>query len=206
MINPKIRASEVGFAGSWYALSARVLHDRVLVKFALSEWLSRGARRWLDLEQPENVVEIYILVVTGVICYFWLSLPTGGGVLRSAAIAVSAYRLFEVVVVALGIVVESFFVVAGKSLLTAALYGVQMMLIFATLGEAFTPSARDWSPRPVSHLDWIYMAFTNMFSLGNGFSPASQGSKLVVMGSLGSGILVLSIFVAYAIGQYARTR
>lgn len=178
-------------------------HDRVLTNLIPSDWISRAARRWLRLKEPENVVEIYILVITGLLGWFWLSLPTTSTAMQVLALVVSGIRCYEIFVVALGLIAGSAYVVAGKSLVTAGFYGIQMMLIFATVGEGAVASTNDWAKvAPHGHLDWAFLTFTNMFTLGNGFLPMSRGSKLLVMGSLASGLLVLSIFVAYAIGQY----
>jgi hypothetical protein len=199
--------SSPAFDGSLLFAGATRLHG-LFLWVAPSEIIARVVRRltgWSP-ERAERVVELYIITVTLALAALWLAdahQPAKWLALLGAVVAV--WRGVEICTVALGLVVRSGSVIAGKSLIVVGIYAVQFPLILAITNEIFAGESGDWSRnRPHGAIDWLYLSATNIFTLGNSITPKSTAAKALVIASLAVGVLLLSVFVTFAIALYNR--
>jgi len=208
MTQGQTSGSSPAFEGSLLFAGAARLHD-LFMWVAPSEVIARIVRRltgWSP-ERAERVVELYIIAVTVALVVLWLKdAHQSSQWLQLLGAVVAVWRGVEICTVALGLVVRSGRVIAGKSLITVGIYAVQFPLILAVANEIFAGGSGDWSHnRPQGAIDYLYLSATNVFTLGNSITPASTSAKALIIASVGVGVLLLSVFVTFAIALYNRS-
>ena len=146
---------------------------------------------------------IYIASVTVLLVVGWLLVGDGSG-FDAAAVVIAVVRGVELVGFALALLrVGSggeFFV---PEIETIPVYFVQMPLILAIASRVIAPHGfADSNGIPTgSPIDYLYLSWTNMTTLGSQYSPTTDPAKVLVIVSGASGILVIGVFLAYAISR-----
>ena len=154
----------------------------------------KGNKSW------SQAVALYVVVVTVLLVVLWLT--AGPGFVGSAMAAFAAYRLVEIFAVGAGLIARIKAASIAHDLRTIGLYVVQMALIFAILGEVFVADSSNWGgSMPTDRVGWLYLGFTNLLVRGNQFDAKSDLAQALVALNLGSGVFLLSVFVAFAVSK-----
>lgn len=123
---------------------------------------------------------------------------------------VALFRLLEIGVTVLGFVLGQRDPKIARSLLTIAALALQVAFIFAILDHSFAP---DGFVKPEAlpmgqtqmHVaetpfEYLYLSWTYMTTLGNDYVAESTGANILQLAAATSGIFLLGIVVARAIG------
>jgi hypothetical protein len=163
---------------------------------AISNYVGRLPRKNLWLE-------IYILLWTALLVLMWAVNPghaTVGHVISLAHLfaVLAVYRWCEIFATILGFALPGIASFRPPRLLVvAAVYGLQITLVFAILDHAFAPGG--WSA--TSHaFDYLYVSWTDMTTLGAKAGTTSAAHALT-MATVTSGVLLLAILVARAVND-----
>ena len=134
----------------------------------------------------------------------WMINPEAEG-LRIFFGLLAGWRLLEVCVTGLGTALAQEQQVRARSLVTIAIYGVQLTLIFAILYHSFAATDFVTNSAPAAHLassDYLYISWTNITSLGNStYSPTSEVARFLEVGTTTAGILLLGVLLAFGINE-----
>jgi hypothetical protein len=149
--------------------------------------------------------DIYVLAVTLLLVLLWLFVDPGDS-LATVALVIAIVRGAEVMVVALGLILVRDDVHLGRDqLLVAAVYGVQLPLILAIIariGMAGEFSAAGGT-HPSSPLEFLYICWTNMTTLGNNYVATTDLARGLVIASGAVGIILLGLFITVGVGRLA---
>lgn len=133
----------------------------------------------------------------------WLLNP-GLGLLKGLAAFLALYRLLEILVTGLGTALDQLDQARARSLVTIVFYALQMTLIFAILYHTFTPTnfveeSGPTSTPASSPLDYAYISWTNITSLGNAYQPKGNPARLLEALTTTAGIFLLGVLLAFGI-------
>lgn len=135
----------------------------------------------------------------------WLASP-GNDLLAKLLAGVALLRLAEIGNTILGFVLDRREPLLAGSLITVALQALQIALVFAIVDHAF---ARDdfviqdgerTGEVATTAFDHLYLSATTMITLGNQYDPATGLARLLELGTATSGIVLLGVVVARAVG------
>jgi hypothetical protein len=149
---------------------------------------------------------LWVVVVTGGLIYMWMANPADATI-RDVFSGLAAWRWLEIVTVGLGIALKQEESVLGNSLLTIGVWAVQLALIFAVLDHTFATNAFVLYPHTraavaATHpLEYLYIAWTYMVTLGSSFEPTTGGARVLSMATSTSGVMLLAVFVASAVAR-----
>ena len=132
---------------------------------------------------------------------------------RSIIVALATLRWVEIATYSLGLVLATHWPKTAGSLVTVAVYALQIALIFAIIEQCLVPHdfVDQAHKAAAGHFDYLYISWTNMTTLGNEYAPVSAGARVLRVGSVTSGVLLLSVIAArtlqfaYEAGQRAKT-
>jgi hypothetical protein len=149
---------------------------------------------------------IWVVFVTIGLLIMWQINP-GDDITKDLFGALAALRWLEIFTVGLGIVLRQKESVIGHSLVTIAVLGAQVALIFAILDHSFATT--DFAPPggisavtvPSRPFDFLYISWTQMVTLGNAYTPKTDAARALTMATSTSGVLLLAVFVASAIAH-----
>jgi hypothetical protein len=134
---------------------------------------------------------------------FWLINPAPC-LWKGMAAFFALYRLLEILVTGLGTALNQLDQARARSLVTIGFYAVQMTLIFAILYHTFAPTdfveGGPLASTPASSpLDYAYISWTNITSLGNAYQPEGNPARLLEALTTTSGIFLLGVLLAFGI-------
>jgi hypothetical protein len=181
---------------------------RFLLRFCLSWWLidrrekqmGREAGAW-DLRRAG-----YVMFWVVVLVVMWAINPTDD-LFRKAFVGIAAWRWLEVFTTGLGVVLDRGAQVRARSLITLAIYGLQITLVFAILDHSLAASSDFITSdgiRATGAFDYLYVSWTDMTTIGNAYIPHSVAARALKMATTTSGILLLGILVAFGINEVKR--
>lgn len=194
---------------------AALLIYRLGFWLAPSWWFIDTRKRQRTAEEEEKESAIYVTIWFLVLTAAWLWAPSDG---TAATIlgCLALFRFVEIAVAILGFVLDQREPKIARSLVTIAILALQVALIFSILDHSF---ARDDFLKPEvltmgqagvhaagSPLEYLYLSWTYMTTLGNPYTPGSELARILQLGATTSGILLLSIVAARAIGLVGDTK
>jgi hypothetical protein len=124
----------------------------------------------------------------------------------AVAVSLACVRWLEVIAASLELVVGRIRATAETTIAVLVIYFPQTVLMFSIAGEVLVPKGFTSSlqgPHPSGPLPFLYIAWTNLTTLGNDFAATSSGAKVIVMLTGVTGALLLGVFLSYAIGQFS---
>lgn len=168
---------------------------RFLLPSELVLWSAQKRR-----ENGDRAVELYVVIVTLLLAVLWWEV---GRDLQGQMLAgLAGYRLAEIFAVGTGLIAGSKAASVAHRLHTIGLYGLQMVLIFAIFGEVFVSDSGNWAgSMPHDQVGWLYLSLTNLLVRGNQYVPNSHLAEGLIVLTLGSGVFLLSVFVAFAVSR-----
>jgi len=122
---------------------------------------------------------------------------------------VAGVRLFEILVTSLGTALGESSQVRARSLITIALYGVQLVLIFAILYHSFdaTGFMATGSGEALGASDYLFISWSSFTSLGTeAFTPVNEGARYLQVATTSAGILLLGVLLAFGINEVQANR
>jgi hypothetical protein len=219
-----LKAYRLGFwaAPSWLFVDARKRYVDDLGNAIEGEGLA---------ERQERNTALYVLAWFFILTVAWYISPQG----HTFAVflgALALWRLFEIGITVLGFVLDQREPKIAQSLITIAILALQVALIFAILDHSFAksdflkPSALTTvtpvviakfhhvlvtadlpKPAPAEKpLELLYITVTYMTTVGNQYTPSSWIAHLLEIGANISGLLLLGIVAARAIGLVGETK
>lgn len=200
--------------------AALVLY-RVLLCFAASWWLSeesdphkrkaiKGAKRRARRRDPEamgllegrrryenRVLGVYVSLWLVVLILLLATNPFWAWLLAGLA----AYRLAEMFTTGLGFVLGRAEPKLAGSLITVGMLALQTTLVFGILNQSLAADQLKCAPGcpSVDPFTFLYISWTDMTTLGNSYTPTSDGAQVLQMLATTSGLLILGILAARAI-------
>jgi hypothetical protein len=148
-----------------------------------------------------------------VLLAIWLASPSGA--LAAVAGGVALFRLMEIVISVLGFVLDQREPKIARSLVTIGVLAVQVVLIFAIIdhsfaGASFVKPSAQMAPGSSSHatspVEFLYLSWTYMTTVGNQYTAKTELARILQLAGSISGILLLGIVAARAIGLTFETK
>jgi hypothetical protein len=136
----------------------------------------------------------------------WAANPTG--TLSKVFVVIAVLRLVEIFTSGLGTLLERRQYARVRSLITIAIYTLQVALIFAILehglaGNAFVSG----HSHATSAFDFLYISWTNMTTLGNDiYTPANDTARILQMLSSASGLFLFGVLLAFGISRFPKAQ
>jgi hypothetical protein len=146
---------------------------------------------------------VYILITTGGIVALWLIYP-GNETWKLIFAGLAAWRLMEIFTYGLGTALK-YNVPKLQDWVAIALYAFSVTLCYAILDHSL--ATNDYklvhgSPEVASgSFTFLYIAWTHMTTLGNGYELTSDTARALAMASTTSGVLILAVLVASALNR-----
>jgi hypothetical protein len=109
------------------------------------------------------------------------------------------WRLFGIFLTGLGTVLNKQTQAHARDLETIGIYAIQLALIFAIVERALP--ARDFQNTPSSPLDYLYISWTNLTTLGNSYYPQHELAKLTTGLTAASGLFLVGVLLAFGINK-----
>lgn len=173
-------------------------------------WWLIDARDWgRDAQAPqreENAIALYAGMWCLLLLVGWGWSP-GNGTAAIVVGAIALFRLIEISLAMLGFILDQREPKISRSLITIAVLAFQVALILAILEHSFArgsflkPDVSGGGAVTASTpLEYLYLAMTYMTTMGNQYIPSSGTARLLQIAAGTSGILLLGIVAARAIG------
>jgi len=152
----------------------------------------------------EKAAAQYLAFWFAVLIGAWLISPTSE-LLAASFACIALLRLAEIGNTVLGFILDRREPLLAGSLITVALQAIQIALIFAILDHSF---ARDsfvqeglrFHQAASTPFDYFYLSSTTMTTLGNHYSPETGLARWLELCTATSGVILLGVVVARAIG------
>jgi hypothetical protein len=174
---------------------------KVLLNISPSNWVM-WAMAERGVEQPDakkiaRVATIYLLFTTAVLVFFWRAQPAGGTA-KVVVGALACYRLIEIFTFGLGVALQLKASRLGDSWFALALYAFSIVIVFAVLDHSFASSGYRLAngPGPSHPFDYLYIAWTQMVTLGNEYELTTKPAQALAMAAGVSGLSVFGVLVA----------
>jgi hypothetical protein len=198
--------------GFWLAPSWWLIDTRK--RYLMADRRDPGIRsRTTKLEERDTA--LYVMVWFLLLAAAWLVSPNNESI-ATALGGVALFRLLEIAIAVLGFVLDQREPKIARSLITIAVLALQVALIFAILDHSF---ARNDFLKPAEltvdqtgihgaekPFEYLYLSWTYMTTLGNQYIPKSELARILQLGANTSGILLLGIVAARAIGLVGATK
>jgi hypothetical protein len=158
-------------------------------------------------EVPEKrdvrLATIYVLAVT-ILLIAALLVGRSAQPWRTIIVVLVTWRLLEIFTIGLGIVLRRRGPLFGRSVVAVGFLALQVTLVFAVLDQSLAHAgfAAAGGATPASPLQFLYVSWTEMTTLGGSYGPTSDTARSLEMATGTAGILVLAILVQTAV-QYA---
>ena len=98
--------------------------------------------------------------------------------------ALAVWRWLEILLTGIGNILRINKSEVTRRLLTVGLLGIQVPLIFSVVGEGLLRDSPNWqgtapgaSGFPDGPMEWLYVSWTNVFTLGNRYRRVPQPSE-----------------------------
>jgi hypothetical protein len=174
----------------------------------------KGSKSDRVLEKEKNATARYVVAWFMALVAIWLLTPDNDALAKIAA-GVALFRLFEIALTVLGFVLAQREPQIAGSLITIGILGLQVALIFSIVYNAFahndfwTPEAlmaqKDAPHAAATPLEYLYLSWTYMITIGNAYTPATELARYLQIAATTSGIVLLGIVAARAIGLAGNT-
>jgi hypothetical protein len=176
----------------WVLLTLSLSH---LLAWAIAE------REKARFKGKESVITtIYLLVTTAGLVVVWALNPTS-----EVFGWIAAYRWLEIFTFGIGVAFVLRASRLGDSWVAIALYALSVTLIFAILDHVFAGGsyklAHGSHPFASRPFDYLYIAWTQMVTLGNEYELLTKTARGLAMAAATSGLLILGILVAGALSR-----
>jgi hypothetical protein len=148
----------------------------------------------------------YVLFWVVALVVMWQLSGSGDG-LKVAFVVLAVWRWIEVFTTGLGVVLDQVEQERARSLITIAIYGLQITLVFAILDRllaASSDSITRHGTQATGAFDFLYISWTDMTTLGNDYSVHSVAARALQMATTTSGVLLLGVLVAVGVNKIAR--
>ena len=166
------------------------------------------------IEAQKTVTALYVLAWFAILIGIWL-LSSDNETLAKVGAGIALFRLLEIAITALGFVLDQREPQIARSLITIGILGLQVALIYSILGNAFAHddfwlpgvSTNEDGPHPAADTPWeyLYLNSTYMITIGNAYTPATELARYLQVTATLSGIVLLGIVAARAIGLAGTT-
>lgn len=203
-----LRASE----GRWGLERIALFIQEVLLCFCPFSWFID----WPEERQRKKLIGpvpskwdtgrvVYVIAWLIVLAGLWLLNPAQAWI-RSVIGVLAGFRLMEIFVTGLGTALGQEAQARARNLITIAIYGIQLTLIFAILFHSFATADFRASGSavgaPHSSSAYLYISWTSITSLGNeSFSPTTDTARFLEVSTTTAGIFLLGVLLAFGIGE-----
>ena len=164
-------------------------------------------------------IDYYVLAWVPIVIVLSLPATLGYRTLTYLACAVAFYRWAEILATQLGILLVSTRVQHSPTRMVVPIRGsaqrglelglvnlLQLIIAFSVMSQGVTAANKhSYQPMPGSWFDHLYMSWTNVLTLGNGYASQSVLARLLVMAEVGSGLLMIGITLAAILGRFGET-
>jgi hypothetical protein len=192
-------------APSWWLIDSRKRYNEPCSK----------EQQQKNLTKQEWETACYVTAWFAILVVLWRISPSDRATAETFGY-VALFRLLEIAITVLGFVLDQREPKIARSLVTISILAMQVVLIFAILDHSFARHAF-LKPQVVTQghavaraaatpFEYLYLSWTYMTTLGNQYAPASTVARLLQLGANTSGILLLGIVAARAIGLISDTR
>jgi hypothetical protein len=160
---------------------------------------------WRIHREKENAAARYLAFWYVVLAASWIASPDSE-ILAKIFACIALFRLVEIGNTILGFILSRREPLLAGSLVTVALQALQIAFIFAIVDHAFARHAfvmqegESVGQTATTALDYLYLSLTTMITLGNKYSPETGVARLLEVGTAMTGIVLLGVVVARAIG------
>jgi hypothetical protein len=167
---------------------------------------ARKAGSDFSSEKWDNWRGVYVLAWTGILIGIWVWNP-GFFWGRMIVGGVAAYRLYEIVVTALGTALGDEAQLKARNLITIGFYGLQLTLIFAVIyhsfcGGCFEPAKDSLADPHLASSDYLYISWANFTSLGQeAYTATSATAQFLEALTTTMGIMLLGVLLAFGINE-----
>lgn len=195
---------------SWLIAPVLVRLYDIAIRCMPSRWIHIAAVRFRS-EHPDRWIEGYMIVATLLLVPGWILAGThlqahwAQIALLIAAVFIAVVRWLEIVTAALEMVVGKGQARAEAAIAIVTIYAAQAVLIFAIFMEALPSNAfksSGYLGHPSSAVDFLYVSWTNLITLGNDSVPQSAPAELVVILTGATGIILVGVFLSYAMSRF----
>ncbi len=137
---------------------------------------------------------------------FWLVNPPG--ILREVLAAIAAIRLVEIFTSGFGTLLERHQYARVRSLVTVAIYVLQVALIFSILEHSWAGNSFvSGHGHATSAFDFLYISWTDMTTLGNNiYIPASDAARMLQMLTSAFGLFLFGVLLAFGINRLPKAK
>ena len=147
---------------------------------------------------------LWLLGSLAILIALWLINP-GGSAGKIVVGVVASLRLIEILVTGLGTALGQRAQVRARNLVTIAIYGLQLTLIFAILYHSFAttgfaPEAAK-SGSSLASSDYLYISWSAITSLGSTFKPTTEPARFLEVATTTAGVFLLGVLLAFGITE-----
>ncbi len=139
---------------------------------------------------------------------WWINL--GGSAAKLCVGVVAGWRLYEILVTGFGTALGQQAQVRARSLVSIAIYGLQLTLIFAILYHSFaTTGFASEGAKTGSSLvssDYLYISWSAITSLGSTFTPRTEPARFLEVATTTAGIFMLGVLLAFGINEVQKKK
>jgi hypothetical protein len=131
----------------------------------------------------------------------WVINPAGA--LNDVFAVLASLRLLEVFTTGLGTVLDRHQQARARSLITIAIYALQVTFIFAIVDHSWAGSAfvTNHGTHATHKFDFLYISWTDMTTRGNTYAPQGVAARMFQMLTTTSGLLLLGVLLAFGINR-----
>jgi hypothetical protein len=200
----------VFFKSTLIAPAVLFVYDR-LIEVMPSRLIEKTAKR-RGSGAPDWWIEVYMVAATAALAALFvvigrpLSPPGFRTTVEVLAVALGCLRWAEILVAVAELLVGRGRPAAEATVAVLVVYVPQVVLLFAVAAEVLAPSGFRLGvhgPPPHGVLAFLYVSWTNLTTLGNDFSPVTGAARSIVMVEGATGVLLLGVFLAYAMGRFS---
>jgi hypothetical protein len=180
---------------------------RVTPSWWLTKWFGEDDGDLVDTDSNRRVATVYLLLVTlMLVVLLWLD--PSGTFWKTIFVILSGWRLLEIVIVGLSVVLGREDRVIGFRLVTVGIWAANVALVFAILGHSiatngFVAQGNETASAP---FDYLYISWSQMLTVGSSYSAATTNARVLSLGASTSGAFLLAVFVASALSHERTAR
>jgi hypothetical protein len=146
----------------------------------------------------------YLVVWTVGLIVMWRMSPIHG-LGRTIFVVLAIARWAEIATYSLGLMFNRYTTIAAGSLMVVAIYAVQIVVSFSIIGEDLAEhmfvrqGAHGTLIAATNPFDYLYVSWCNMVTLGSEYTPRSDTARVLVLGAVTSGVLLLGVVAAHTL-------
>jgi hypothetical protein len=154
----------------------------------------------------DNARAAWVVCWLIVLIVLWAINPSG--ILSEIFSVLAVLRLVEIVTSGLGTILDRRQQARVRSLVTIAIYAIQVALIFAILEHSWASNAFINGHTHASHaFDFLYISWTDMTTLGNNiYTPANDIARVLQMLTAASGLFLFGVLLAFGINRLPKSQ